>query len=346
MNVYANIYVKGDILMKRFYAVVLALLLLIVASQTQAQEKPFDPPIIRAMDTLKTVKGDTDLLVLTNAPFVKTHGKASLPFLARVQDLTGATVGQGNLLFFQRPQNHPLRVMLFKKSDRKAVVVSAAKIEWAEDILDLSVDTISDPDFWKTATDKYEAGRDLFSLVTIANAWSVGVPYDFLKAAELHNHICPGLTSGHLICHYILKHYPLSPNQSYTVIASPVWCKEDAFQVIMDLTPGKRGLVVKPLSEAQKKKVTVPNPACFLLIWDRNAKAGKAVALSFDFNKFKALYPEGTPKAATILHTAAHMSTPDKFVSVSKEFDLSETQYSAMKEAGNNPYDVMGLTAD
>lgn len=334
--------------MKHLFFVVLSLFFLIVAAgPVQALETPFAPSIIRAMETLEAATGDLDLLVLTNAPYVKTYGDSSLPFLAQVQDLTGATVGGGNLLFFQRPQNHPLRVMLFYKSSRKAVVVSAAKTDWAEDILDLSVDTISSQDFWKSAKDKYTAGGDLFSLVSIANAWSVDAPYDFLKAAELHNHICPGLTSGYLLSHFILKHYPLSPGERYTLVASPVWCKEDAIQVVMDLTPGKKGLVVKPLSEAQKEEITVPNPACFLLIWNNNVNTGKAVALSIDLNSLKALYPKNTPKAATILYTAAYLSATDKFVSVSREFDdLTQDQYNAMKEAGNNPYEMMGLTSD
>ncbi|WP_289019828.1 FmdE family protein [Desulfobacter postgatei] len=332
--------------MKRFYAFILALLFFITAAPLQAQEQPLDPSLIRAMETLKVFKGDPDLLVLTNAPFVKTRSKDSLPFLARVQKLTGATVGQGNLLFFQRPQNHPLRIMLFKKTDRRAVIISAVKDEWAEETLDMAVETICNQVFWKTAKEKFASGSDLFSLVSIANAWSMDVPYDFLKAAELHNHICPGLTSGYLISHFILKHYPLSPGQHYAIIASPVWCKEDAFQVVMDLTPGKHGLVVKPLSKVQKEKISVTDPACFLLIWDDKTKSGKAVAISFDFSTLKGIYPEGTPKAATILYTAAHLSAPDKFVSVSKEFDLSEAQYNAMKDAGSNPYEIAGLTSD
>jgi len=60
------------------------------------------------------------------------------------------------------------------------------------------------------------------------------------------------------MAHFILKHYPLNKDQRYTIIASPVWCKEDALQVVLDCTPGKRGLVVTPLSEAQKKQITVP----------------------------------------------------------------------------------------
>ncbi|WP_165477761.1 FmdE family protein [Desulfobacter hydrogenophilus] len=234
--------------------------------------------------------------------------------------------------------------MLFKRSDRNAVIISADQSKWAVDTLDFALKTVSDPNFWKDAKDKYAAGKDLFTLATLGNAWAEGAPYDFLKSAELHNHICPGLTSGYLMAHFILEHYPLEKGQRYTIISSPVWCKEDALQVVMDQTPGKRGLVVKPLSKEQKEKISIPNPAGMVLIWDKKQKTGKGVALSFDFNTLKGLYPEDTPKAASILYTAPYLSSPDKFVSASKEFNLDETMFNAICEAGSNPWEVAGLT--
>ena len=34
---------------------------------------------------------------------------------------------------------------------------------------------------------------------------------------------------------------PLAEGQRYIIVASPVWCKEDAFQVVPDCTRGKAG---------------------------------------------------------------------------------------------------------
>ncbi|WDP90080.1 MAG: hypothetical protein HUN04_10305 [Desulfobacter sp.] len=321
----------------------IALIFLLALSQAHASNPALGQVIEGAMSELNAAKSDAGLLVLTNAPFVKSNGKDSLPALAQVQEATGAAVGKGNLLFFQRSQSHALRIMLFNKSDRKAVVISRTG-KWSVETIRLDAKTIQSSEFWKTAKEKYTAGKDLFTLATLATAWAEGAPYDFLKAAELHNHICPGLTSGYLMAHYMLKHYPLAPGQRYTVVACPVWCKEDAFQAVMDCTPGKRGLVVKPLSAEQKEKISVDNPAGFLLVWDSKKKTGKGVALSFDFKTLKSVYPENTPKAATILYTAAYLSFPDKFVSAAAEFDLDESTYNAMRQAGSNPYKIAGLT--
>lgn len=43
------------------------------------------------------------------------------------------------------------------------------------------------------------------------------------------------------------------------------------------------------------------------------------------------------------LSTIPHLKTPERFVSVAKEFALDETRYNAMKQAGTNPYQVAGL---
>lgn len=320
----------------------IALVLLLVP---QVHAKDFGGPLSRAMETLKAAKGDPQILVLTNAPYVRQKNLDSMALLGQAQEITGAMVGRGNLLFFQRPQNHPFCLMLFKKSSGQAVIISQDGAGWAEDTLDLGPDHISDPAFWKSVKTTYKAGRDMFTLAGMSTAWAQGAPYDFLKAAELHNHICPGLTSGYLLAHFILGHYPLAPGERYTIVSSPVWCKEDALQVILDCTAGKHGLVVKTLSKAQKEKISVPDPAGFLLIWNAKAKTGKGVALSFDFKAFKALYPENTPKAASLLFTIPLLKTPERFVSVAREFVLDETRHKAMTQAGTNPYQIAGLMA-
>lgn len=322
-------------------ALAVALAFFCCAAATSAAT--FETSVTDAMQTLSLTKGDPQLLLMTDAPYVRVDDQSALPFLDKAQDLTGCTVGRGNLLFFQRPQAHPLRFMLFHKSSGEAVILSRMEGTWSSEIIDLGSAAISQPAFWER-TGGYHAGRDLFTLAAIANVWAQDGPYDFLKSAELHNHICPGLTSGYLIAHYIQNHYPLAPGERYTVLASPVWCKEDALQVVLDCTPGKKSLIVKPLSETQLAAVSVPNPAALLLIWNGKQKTGRGVALSFDFDRIRALSPEGTPKAATVLAALDHLGDPDRFVSAVATFDLDEALYHRMIEAGSNPYEVAGLT--
>nr|NJM04393.1 hypothetical protein [Desulfobacula sp.] len=303
----------------------------------------FPETVSGAMKTLAVSKGDPGLLMMTNAPYVRMDGQIALPCLDQAQELTGCRIGKGNLLFFQRPQAHPLRLMLFKKEGGDAVIISRTDGAWLSETLNLSEAAISAPSFWDTVPREAGAGADISTLAVIANVWAKGGPYDFLKSAEFHNHICPGLTSGYMMAHYILKHYPLKEGERYTVVASPVWCKEDALQVILDCTAGKKGIVVSPLSKEQTDKISVANPAGFLLIWNDRDKTGKGVALSFDFGRLSALSPAGAPKAVSVLAALGHLDKPDQFVSVSNEFGLDEKRYYDMIQAGGNPYEIAGL---
>jgi formylmethanofuran dehydrogenase subunit E-like metal-binding protein len=321
----------------------LSISLFLVLAVGVAQAATFETLLSGAMTTLSVARDDAGLLVMTNAPYVSVDGACALPYLDGTQKATGCTVGRGNLLFFQRPQSHPLRLMLFKKSSGDAVIISRDNQGWSSETLNLSARNISDPSFWEKSK-TFKAGRDLFSLAAMANVWAKGGPYDFLKSAELHNHICPGLTSGYLMAHYILDSYPLKTGERYTIIACPVWCKEDAFQVVMDCTPGKKGLIVKRLSQEQRDNIAVANPAGMVLVWNSEKKSGKGAALSFDFDRLKALSPKDTPKAAMVLNVIGHLDDPGRFVSTAAEFDLTETLFNQIVQAGNNPYEVAGLT--
>jgi len=319
-----------------------AILFLTIGWCTHGLAADFESMVSQAMQTLEASKNDPNLLILTNAPYVRENGDNTLKWLNQAQGQSGCTVGKGNLLFFQRPQAHPLRLMLFSKKDGHAIIFSREKKKWASDDLNIGPEAISGTDFWMK-TGSYHAGKDMFSLSAMANVWAKDGPYDFLKCAELHNHICPGLTSGYFIAHYILDHFPLKPGERYTVVACPVWCKEDAFQVVMDCTPGKKGMVVKRLSDAQKKRISVADPAGMVLIWNAKQKRGRGAALSFSFDPLRALSPQDTPKAAMVLSALEYLDQPDRFVSTAAEFDLDEKRYDAIVQAGNNPWEVVGL---
>jgi len=317
-------------------------LLTVLACCSSASAATLEETLSQAMKSLGAARDDADLLMMTDAPYVRIDGRCALPYLERAQQITGCTVGKGNLLFFQRPQSHPLRLMLMKKGTGDAVIISKTENEWLSEKLNLGSSAIAAPSFWENAK-KFEAGRDMFTLAAVANVWAKNGPYDFLKSAELHNHICPGLTSGYLIAHYVLDRYPVQPGERYTIVACPVWCKEDALQVVLDCTPGKKGMIVKRLSQAQRANIAVADPAGMLLIWDADKKSGRGVALSFDFDRLRALSPQDTPKAATVLAVLDHLDTPERFVSTAKEFDLNENLFNEIIRASGNPYEAAGL---
>lgn len=214
---------------------------------------------------------------------------------------------------------------------------------FAVEKVELSRSNISSNAFWK-GTEGLTCKPDLFTITAIAGSWALGAPYDYLKCAELHNHLCPGVSSGYLISRLIMDKYPLKEGEKYTMISAPVWCKEDAFQVILDLTPGKGGMIVKNLTQTQKDKISVDHPAGILLITDNKTGAGRGVAFSFDFDKINQLVPKDTPKAALVLAIVDYLDQPQRFVNVAKEFDVTPEMAQEMTIAGFNPYEVAGLT--
>lgn len=322
----------------------LALLLFIVlqAMTGLASAATLEETVTLALQGLEIKKGDKNLLLLTNAPYVKVDGNLALPYLQTTEELTGCTVGKGNLLFFQRSQTHPLRLLLMRKVDGESVIISRDGQDWISEKMNLGPMVIATPAFWETAK-TFKAGKDMSTLAAIAAVWAKGGPYDFLKSAELHNHICPGLTSGYLIAHYIQKHFPLKEGERYTIVSSPTWCKEDALQVILDATPGKHGMVVKPLSKEMVAQINFANPAGMVLVWNDKAKTGKGYALTCDLAPLKALSPKDSPKAATVLAALDHLGDPDRFVATAAEFTLTEMLYNDITQAGSNPYQLAGL---
>jgi len=294
------------------------------------------------LTTIEMNSGDPNLLVLTDAPYVRVNNKSSLAFLETVQEETGCTVGKSNLLFYQRPQNHPLRFLLMAKTSGKGVIISRENDAWLSENVQLDAATISKAAFWEESK-KLHAGKDISTLAAIAAVWAKNAPYDFLKSAELHNHICPGLTSGYLIAHYIQNNIPLHEDERYTVIASPVWCKEDALQVILDCTPGKHGLIVKPLGKEAVERISFANPAAIVLVYNSKTKSGKGYALSFNFDDIRAGVPKDSPKVATVLASLEFLDQPEKFVTNAASFNLNEALFTTITEAGSNPYEAAAL---
>jgi formylmethanofuran dehydrogenase subunit E-like metal-binding protein len=194
---------------------------------------------IRAgLKDLGAEKGHPGLCVLTDATYVRVHGRTTEPVIDLIREETGCTVGRGNLLFFHRPTNHPLRIAVFHRNTEQCVVVRSDDrgIEW--NTYDFGKNVVGNPSFW--AKEDRVLFQDTFTVVSMAKAWAAGAPYDLLKCAEFHNHLCPAIVSGYMIARYITERYPLEKEEAYIWIASPPWCKDDAVQVLLDLTTGKK----------------------------------------------------------------------------------------------------------
>ncbi len=318
--------------------------------------------ITEGVKELGVEKGSPDLLALTNATYVKVNGETTEGIVDVIGDITGCSMGKKNLLLYHRPVNSPLKVVLFvKNSGGNAVIITDNGQQAGKISLKMGIDQALTPDGWKTI--QQQLGPDTFTLVSITDAWAKNAPYDFLKCCEFHNHLCPGVSSGYQIAQFIMDTYPLNKGEAYTWIAAPNWCKEDAIQILLDLTPGKKNLYVKNLTAEQKKAVlgetATDNIGGILIIWDNKAKTGKAVALRYNWGKARSISgvaeedfaPKGGKtnplfwisrlKCNTGL--APYLSTPADFVTVVKEVPVTQQMVTDMTRAGVNPYEVIEL---
>jgi len=224
----------------------------------------------RAMKDLRFKRGDMEVLALTDAGYIAKIGEYTTEkALDGVIMTSGLSRGKGNLANLHKAYNQPLWFAFFdkeskhciyleaksdiledyagrEKTDRDAVLRDFMKLKDEEIFTKISKENIdadrllNNPEAWQEKMVAEVFGGNEFSIFTIANLWAMGLPNDFLKAAELHDHICPGLTSGYLIAKYVIEHFPPTgdPRNEYIVIAIPPWCKDDALIQMFETNVG------------------------------------------------------------------------------------------------------------
>ena len=336
-----------------------------------------------AMADLGVQPANPNLCVLTNAPYVKQGAESAARCLDVIQDTTGCSHAKKNLLFYHACVSNPLRIVLFDKGSGKGVALTgarngspltdpcspvaatASKAGFEKAKLVLGGKKILEADAFKEVMKRLGPAEG-FSIASILDAWAGGVPFDFLKACEFHNHFCPGVTSGYLIVKMINEKYPLEKGQKYVWIGSPPKCGDDAIQVLLDLTPGKRTCFIKGLSPAQRKKIKVEEPLNnvqgILVVWDNKANKGKGVVFKYNWGKvceiaglkFSDFRPPKGRKDPRFFTTRLkgnravmpYLDKPAELVGVAVEIDVSPEMYMKLISAGSNPYEAAGLTAE
>lgn len=271
----------------------------------------------RAMKDLQVSKGDPNILALTDAGYIANIGKySSEGALNGVMMTAGVSRGEGNLVNVHRGCDKPLWFAFFDKETGDCIYLEVNKgnlKSWldkeAAGTVDLSkfmevgadalFSKISqeniDPDeliteegakAWNHNFDEKTFGGNEFSILTISAVWSKGISNEFLRTAEFHNHICPGLTSGYYMTQYLRENYPLEKGEQWVVWSVPPWCKDDAFQQIFDSTVGKRGMAVMyvPGSVSEKLAPEYKNLAGIYIKMGKTGEA-EAIVLGWDWEK-------------------------------------------------------------
>lgn len=361
------------------YILILALLLTVIPGTVLAGDATMDAIGSRAatvaMDQLAVDQGNENLLAMTDAGAAMFGDRTTEACLKGVTTVSGCDIGDGNLLMPQRSKFSPLWFFFFRNDTGEAVflqVTPEAANKSPEEIGTLPPDEIFgtiakeriDADYllenqsaWTRMLSAKVFDGNEFSLITIANMWADPVtPYDFLRAAEFHNHLCPGVSSGYLISRYVEERLPIeSSSQSYKVIACPVWCKDDLFPVVWDATPGKKGIFVKDLSDAEKEALRESNGgidvAGIYIRWDASTSTGDGMVVGYNWSRSNELTgtadwkgDQSLAKLVMDLKLIDYQDRPEEMVSTIKEFRCeSQDDFNALTYAGVNPLKVLGV---
>ncbi len=263
-----------------------------------------------------------------------------------------------NLLVVQNARNSPLWFAFFNKCSGNCTFIEVSyenesKISY-EVTENIDFDTLSkSPKSKATWNEKVNStvfdGRE-FSILTISNAWATGnLDYELMQCLELHNHFCPGISSGYVLANWMEENYPLEEGVSYTVFSCPNWCKEDVFVKRWDATPGKGGIWVSALTDEEIETIG-GSPAGIFVVTDKNAGTMKAVVLGFDFDIVRAECGAKADDPAWVSKYLMDLWLMDKenwdtegLVSVISVIDIDEATLNEMKQADANPYVVLGL---
>jgi formylmethanofuran dehydrogenase subunit E-like metal-binding protein len=297
-------------------------------------------------------KGDLNVLALTNAGYPVIDGQTTDLCLDAVMEITGCTPGKENLVNILSPPWKPLWFGFFNKNTGEAVYM---KVNADASGFEVQEKDKIDAEYVLANVDTWEPGA-FSGMLPIANAWAhENTPYIFMKAVQLHDHLCPGLSSGFMMARYVEKELPIEDpaNQSYKVISCPNWCKDDYFQVAWDCTPGKSGLFAKKLSADETSALTEkygPRVAGIFIRWDGSSNTGDGLVLGYGSNsnatnaEDTASWPSWATRLNSILQLMDSADTPENFVSTIKEFHLENNdELVALQSAGVNPLKVLGV---
>jgi formylmethanofuran dehydrogenase subunit E-like metal-binding protein len=345
-------------------ALLLAMLTGVVLAQDSVMKDLGSKAANSAMKELAFKKGDANVLALTNAGHAIVDGVTTEGALKGVMDESGCNVGDGNLFQVLRPYWKPVWFYFYNKATGEAVFMQAdskALNKSSEEFKALPTDQIfskvskanvnleymlNHTDEGNATFDKKAFAGNEFSLVGISNVWARGASFDFIQSACFHDHLCPGVTSGQFLAKFVEEKLPINniTAESYKVIACPNWCKDDLFQMRWDATPGKSGMFVMALTDAEKK--AVPNIAGIYIRWNDTAKSGDALALGFNFSAVKLPQWTGPSWGSKLYQDIVlmdYLDKPETFITVIKEFNVDAAKLANLQNAGMHPLKVAGV---
>ncbi len=288
----------------------------------------------RAEDLLSVEFSKTEVIALTNAGYSESGGQSTLGCLDGIAAASTASVGSSTLITLQCRPDEPLWFAFYLPASGRCAYLqmeagkTAAVLEKnARPDFKLEhsarIDAgylFNNPKKFKKQAEDGLFGKNLFRVVTVANAAAKDCPDSALQAMRVHDHYCPGVTSGVLLAEYVQKEI-ISPEQDGLFVLSLVpWCKEDALTTLLNATPGKRSYGVFYADREKTGEWPEPLDKSCTIVFTKQGEKWTGHILGFDFNRAKKMYGDKKfgfyvlDKLYADLWFLDYLNRPEKFV--------------------------------
>ncbi|MGD9212872.1 MAG: FmdE family protein [Desulfobacteraceae bacterium] len=190
-----------------------------------------------------------------------------------------------------------------------------------------------------------------FRIVTAVNGILAGAPSDVLRSIELHDHYCPGVTSGVFLARYLEEEFPLASGGSYFVQSVQPWCKEDALLAILNTTPGKKGYdVLYPTDEDMAGwKDEVKDAANIIYRKDPDTGTWDGIVVGVSLGETDCPTYDHTllDKLCSDLYHLENIDKPENYITLLQTFSLpSDADPKDYARPGVDPMQLLGFTSD
>ncbi|MBN1568825.1 MAG: hypothetical protein JXA73_13330 [Acidobacteria bacterium] len=298
--------------------------------------------LIKKASVKKPSKGS--MIAMTNAGYAQVNGASTQAALDGLASVTGASRGKNTLIEINTSSWTPLWFAVFDKESGYCAYLEPNPAEASKPaagskkfspalFLIAAAERIDAQYLYKHASDynaKFNSrvfGGNEFRIVSIANAVAAGAPEYVVRTFEVHNHYCPGVTSGILMAQYVKTHFP-SPKSGYFVLALEPYCKEDALMLLLNAKPATKNYAVLYPTDSDKALRVPEAKNASTIVCRKNEKTGRWEGLVLAFEWPVTSCPETgndiVDKLCADLWYLERIGRPEDYVKVVKEFELPE----------------------
>ena len=239
-------------------------------------------------------RDDVDFLALTDAGYAFLNGQDTVIARDGLYEVLGGTLYSQNVMSLHQAVWKPLWfAFAFRYPDSDEVNMIYLRYNpdtkdffvgklGNDTVVNIGFETLNNSAKLRAIEKSFVPDGNWFNVQTIVNAWNEHPLFDQMATFLYHAHVCPGVQPGFFITDYIQENYPLGENESYTYIASNIYCKDDSLTYLLDLSPGLGTFYVQKLP---KNETGNGKSQGVLVVWDDNLKVGKAMVVNYTNGK-------------------------------------------------------------